>query len=138
LTVNRGNIENDVVLTGKSLIHSAALTSEAFTRSAFGDYGRYVVALVLLLFAFSTAVAWSYYGDRAVVYLVGTAWLTPYRLTYVLGFFFAAIADTSLIWLIAAITVAFMTIPNLIAILLLRKEMKQAVDDYWQDFGSGR
>lgn len=138
LTVNRGNIENDVVLTGKSLIHSAALTSEAFTRSAFGDYGRYVVALVLLLFAFSTAVAWSYYGDRAVVYLVGTAWLTPYRLTYVLGFFFAAIADTSLIWLIAAITVAFMTIPNLIAILLLRKEMKQAIADYWQDFESGR
>ncbi len=138
LTVNRGNIENDVVLTGKSLIHSAALTSEAFTRSAFGNYGRYVVALVLLLFAFSTAVAWSYYGDRAVVYLVGTAWLTPYRLTYVLGFFFAAIADTSLIWLIAAITVAFMTIPNLIAILLLRKEMKQTVADYWRDFESER
>ena len=138
LTVNRGNIENDVVLTGKSLIHSAALTSEAFTRSAFGNYGRYVVALVLLLFAFSTAVAWSYYGDRAVVYLVGTAWLTPYRLTYVLGFFFAAIADTSLIWLIAAITVAFMTIPNLIAILLLRKEMKQTIADYWRDFESER
>jgi AGCS family alanine or glycine:cation symporter len=50
----------------------------------------------------------------------------------VAGFFFAAIADTSLIWLIAAITVAFMTIPNLVAILLLRREMKDSVADYWR------
>lgn len=134
LTVEAGKIETSVPISGRSLIHSAALTSEAFTHSVFGDYGRYVVALVLLLFAFSTAVAWSYYGDRAVVYLTGggTQWLTAYRLLYVLGFFFAAVADTSLIWLIAAITVAFMTIPNLIAILLLRQEMKVAIADYWR------
>jgi len=69
-----------------------------------------------------------------VVYLFGTQWLTPYRLAYVIGFFFAAVADTSLIWLIAAITVAFMTIPNLVAILLLRREMKDAVADYWEAF----
>ncbi|MFL2534732.1 MAG: alanine/glycine:cation symporter family protein [Candidatus Azotimanducaceae bacterium] len=134
LNVVDGNLETAVAISGASLIHSAALTSEAFTRSVFGDYGRYVVALVLLLFAFSTAVAWSYYGDRAVVYLFGTQWLTPYRLAYVVGFFFAAVADTSLIWLIAAITVAFMTIPNLVAILLLRREMKDAVADYWEAF----
>ena len=134
LVVNSGKLETPVELSGRSLIHSAALTSEAFTHSAFGSYGRYVVALVLLLFAFSTAVAWSYYGDRAVVYLTGggTQWLTAYRLLYVAGFFFAAIADTSLIWLIAAITVAFMTIPNLVAILLLRREMKDSVADYWR------
>ena len=95
-----------------------------------GDLGRPVVALVLLLFAFTTAVAWSYYGDRAVAYLFGTRWLVPYRLTYVVGFV-AAISDTSLIWLIAAITVALMTIPNLIAILLLRVEVKALINDYW-------
>jgi AGCS family alanine or glycine:cation symporter len=49
----------------------------------------------------------------------------------VVGFFVAAISDTSLIWLIAAITVALMTIPNLIAILLLRVEVKALINDYW-------
>ncbi len=131
LSVEKGSIKESVVLTGKSLIHSASLTAEAFTRSFMGDLGRPVVALVLLLFAFTTAVAWSYYGDRAVAYLFGTKWLVPYRLSYVVGFFIAAISDTSLIWLIAAITVALMTIPNLIAILLLRVEVKSLVNDYW-------
>ena len=130
LTVDRGAILEDVDLKGYSLIHSASLTAEAFTRSAMGDLGRPVVALVLLLFAFTTAVAWSYYGDRAVAYLFGTRWLVPYRLTYVVGFLLA-ISDTSLIWLIAAITVALMTIPNLIAILLLRVEVKALINDYW-------
>jgi AGCS family alanine or glycine:cation symporter len=66
-----------------------------------------------------------------VAYLFGTKWLVPYRLSYVVGFFIAAISDTSLIWLIAAITVALMTIPNLIAILLLRVEVKSLVNEYW-------
>ena len=100
--------------------------------------GRPVVALVLLLFAFTTAVAWSYYGDRAVAYLFGTRWLVPYRLTYVVGFFVAAISDTSLIWLIAAITVALMTIPNLIAILLLRVEVKALIGEYWNRMQSSK
>ncbi len=39
------------------------------------------------MFAFSTALAWSYYGDRAIVYLIGTRWVLPYRICYVLGFF---------------------------------------------------
>jgi len=132
LSVEKGSIKESVELTGKSLIHSASLTAEAFTRSFMGDLGRPVVALVLLLFAFTTAVAWSYYGDRAVAYLFGTKWLVPYRLSYVVGFFIAAISDTSLIWLIAAITVALMTIPNLISILLLRVEVKSLVSDYWR------
>ena len=47
------------------------LTSKAFTRSLFGEFGQYIVAIGLLLFAFSTAIAWSYYGDRATVHLFG-------------------------------------------------------------------
>ena len=138
LTIDGGAIVEAVELRGYSLIHSASLTAEAFTRSAMGDLGRPVVALVLLLFAFTTAVAWSYYGDRAVAYLFGTRWLVPYRLTYVVGFFVAAISDTSLIWLIAAITVALMTIPNLIAILLLRVEVKALISEYWNRMQSSK
>jgi alanine or glycine:cation symporter, AGCS family len=59
-------------ISGNSLLHSAPLTTIAFTRSWFGDYGKYIVAIGLLLFAFSTAISWSYYGDRAITYLFGS------------------------------------------------------------------
>jgi AGCS family alanine or glycine:cation symporter len=134
LTVREGKLMEAVALRGRSLVHSVDLTSIAFTRSVFGEYGRYIVSIGLLLFAFTTAVAWSYYGDRAMTYLFGTGSLTAYRLAYVFGFFIAAISDTSLIWLISAITIALMTIPNLFSILMLRKEMKQGIEDYWVKF----
>ena len=134
LIVADGRLTNDLTVKGKSLIHSVELTTLAFTRGAFGDYGKYIVSIGLVLFAFSTAVAWSYYGDRAMTYLFGVKSVLPYRLVYVLGFFVAAIADTSLVWLVSAITIAFMTIPNLFSIIMLRKEMKDIIADYWRDF----
>lgn len=123
-----------VTLRGKSLIHSVDLTSMAFTRGMFGEYGKYIVSIGLVLFAFSTAVAWSYYGDRAMTYLFGVKSVMPYRAVYVIGFFVAAVADTSLVWLVSAITIAFMTLPNLFSILMLRKEMRETIDEYWENF----
>lgn len=134
LTIADGNLTSDLSVRGKSLVHSVDLTTIAFTRGAFGDFGKYIVAIGLVLFAFSTAVAWSYYGDRAITYLFGVRGVLPYRVVYVLGFFVAAIADTSLVWLISAITIAFMTIPNLFAIVMLRREMKDIIEEYWQKF----
>lgn len=134
ITVADGEVSGQYQLVGKSLIHSVDLTMEAFSRSALGEYGRYIVAIGLVLFAFSTAVAWSYYGDRAMTYLFGVGAVMPYRAVYVLGFFIAAIADTSLVWLISAITIAFMTMPNLFSMLALHREMKETIDDYWEDF----
>ncbi|MBA59690.1 MAG: sodium:alanine symporter family protein [Gammaproteobacteria bacterium] len=118
------------VLKGKSLLHSVALTSEAFSRGLLGDYGRHIVSLTLVLFAFTTAVAWSYYGDRAMVYLFGVSSIRPYRIVYVFGFFGAAVADTSLIWLVSAITLALMAIPNLVSIFMLRNEILLDTLDY--------
>ena len=132
--VAQGNIVGDVELSGKSLIHSVDLTMEAFSRGFLGEYGRYIVSIGLVLFAFSTAVAWSYYGDRAMTYLFGVRSVFAYRVVYVIGFFVAAVADTSLIWLVAAITIAFMTIPNLVTMLILHREMKQEISDYWVKF----
>lgn len=120
-----------ITLQGKSLVHSVRLTSEAFKRSFFGAYGQYAVTVGLVLFAFSTAIAWSYYGDRAITYLFGTAWVMPYRAVYVVAFFLATILDTSLVWLVSAVTLALMALPNLIGIVLLCREMKAAVRDYW-------
>lgn len=132
--IEAGSVEQGVSLTGKSLIHSVDLTMEAFSRSALGDYGKYIVAIGLVLFAFSTAVAWSYYGDRAMTYLLGVKSVMPYRAVYVVGFFVAAVADTSLVWLISAITIAFMTLPNLYSMIVLHREMKETVDEYWVTF----
>ncbi len=119
---------------GSSLIHSAALTTEAFKRGLLGDFGQYIVAIGLLLFAFSTAISWSYYGDRAVTYLWGIKYVNYYRAVYVVGFFLASFTDTTIIWTISGITIALMTIPNLVGILLLHRDMKTTLKDYWADF----
>lgn len=122
-------------ISGRSLIHSAPLTNLAFSKSWFGKYGTYIVTIGLLLFAFSTAISWSYYGDRAVTYLFGVKYINLYRLIYVAGFFLASFADTTIIWIFSGVTIAFMTIPNLVGILLLHKEMKVEVNKFevvWQ------
>ena len=126
--------ERNITLSGQSLIHSAPMTAEAYTRSFLGGYGQYIVSIGLLLFAFSTAIAWSYYGDRSVTYLFGTKYVLHYRILYVLAFFFAAFTDTTIIWALSYITIALMAIPNLIGVLLLRKEIKSSIKQYWIDF----
>lgn len=131
--LDRSNI-SQLSIWGKSLIHSAPLTTEAFNRSFLGSYGKYIVSIGLLLFAFSTAISWSYYGDRAVTYLFGTRYVLPYRIIYVLGFFFAAFTDTTIIWNLSYITIALMTIPNLIGLWILHKEIKETIAQYWVDF----
>jgi AGCS family alanine or glycine:cation symporter len=136
LEIVDGDVPSEIAVRGKSLIHSVELTTVAFTRGYFGEYGKYIVSIGLLLFAFSTAVAWSYYGDRAMTYLFGLKAVMPYRIAYVIGFFIAAIADTSLIWLLSAVTLAIMTIPNLISMLMLHREMKETVKEYWEKFNS--
>lgn len=119
---------------GKSLVHSAPLTTIAFKRSFIGDYGQYIVSIGLLLFAFSTAISWSYYGGRAITYLFGSGAVVYYRIVYVIGFFIASFVDTTLVWVFSGITIAFMTIPNLFGILMLHKDMKLTVKKYWIDF----
>jgi len=123
-----------VTVTGKSLIHSAPLTTEAFKKSILGDWGQYIVSIGLLLFAFSTAISWSYYGDRALTYLVGPKFVIYYRLIYVAGFFVASFTDTTVIWSLSYITIALMTVPNLLGLWILRKEIKNTIATYWADF----
>ena len=137
LSISEGKIRDqssDITIAGKSLLHSAPLTNAAFTKSILGKNGDLVVTIGLLLFAFSTAIAWSYYGDRAITYLFGVKWVMPYRILYVAAFFFAAFIDTTIIWNLSMITVAFMTIPNLLGLLILHREVKSTIRDYWKGF----
>ena len=132
ISVEEGKIINpgDFIIEGKSLLRSADLTGKAFTKSVFGDYGQYIVAFGLLLFAFSTVIAWSYYGDRATVHLFGEGWILYYRIVYVGAFFLASVIDTKIIWDIATVIGPIATIPNLIALILLRNEIKKIDKDY--------
>ena len=134
LNVVNGKIQENVSVEGKSLVHSAPLTAIAFDRGLFGSYGNYIVSIGLLLFAFSTAISWSYYGDRAMTFLFGGGSVVYYRIIYVIGFFIASFADTTVIWNVSLITIALMTVPNLIGLLWLRKEVKSTIKDYWVDF----
>tara|TARA_R100000687_G_scaffold17220_1_gene13571 strand:- start:56539 stop:58212 length:1674 start_codon:yes stop_codon:yes gene_type:complete len=132
--VDGGLIKDNIVVSGRSLIHSASLTALAFTKGFFGESGKYIVSIGLLLFAFSTAIAWSYYGDRAMTYLLGPRSVMPYRVVYVFAFVWAAVSDTTLVWTLSAVAIVVMTLPNLLGIFLLRKEMKESVNQYWDDF----
>ncbi|WJG07846.1 AGCS family amino acid carrier protein [Aliiglaciecola sp. LCG003] len=127
-------VKDNIVLSGKSLVHSARLTTIAFTKGFFGDFGQYIVSIGLLLFAFSTAIAWSYYGDRAMTYLLGSRSVMPYRVVYVAGFVWASFSDTELVWTLASVAIVVMTLPNLFGILMLSKEMKSSIKDYWNRF----
>lgn len=123
-----------IVIEGKSLMHSAPLTAKAFEKGFFGHWGQYIVSIGLLLFAFSTAISWSYYGDRALTYLIGPNSVIYYRIIYVVMFFIASFTDTTIIWSLSYITIALMTIPNLIGLLVLHSDIKGTIRQYWVDF----
>ena len=129
--VLNGKLNNtNLSVMGDSLLLGADLTGKAFSRSVFGEFGQYIVAIGLLLFAFSTAIAWSYYGDRATVHLFGEGWILYYRIIYVGAFFTAAIIDTKIVWDIATVIGPIATVPNLLAILFLRREIKKLDSEY--------
>jgi AGCS family alanine or glycine:cation symporter len=137
LMIEGGKLQDELgeyMVQGESLMHSAPLTTEAFTRSVMRGWGKYIVSIGLLLFAFSTAISWSYYGDRAVTYLFGSRYVIFYRLIYVVAFFFAAFTDTTIVWAVSYITIVVMAVPNLIGILILSPEIKRTINKYWVDF----
>ena len=132
IDIKDSEFDSDFEFVGKSLVKSAVLTSKAFNKGFFGSYGEYIVSIGLLLFAFSTVITWAYYGDRCSAYLFGESSIIYYRIFYILAFFIAGSGyiDTEIIWNFALITVAASTLPNLISIFLLRKEMKSLINSY--------
>jgi len=105
-------------VSGKMLQNGSPLTSFAFRR-ALGDWAGYIVTLSVLLFAISTAISWSYYGDRAMYYLVGAKGALPYRMAYIAVHFLGSIFHLEIVWAFGDVALGCMTLPNLIALLLL-------------------
>jgi len=104
----------------------ALLTKEAFTRGFyFAPFlGATIINLSVLLFAYSTMLAWSYYGDRCVEYLFGATKLNIYRYFYILFVFLGCVLPVNFVWNFGDIALTLMAIPNLLAIILLMNILK--------------
>ena len=109
-----------IIITGAwtSGENGAPLASFAF-ESALPGIGGYIIAVAQSIFALTTLLGWSVYGERCIAYLFGVKAIIPFRLLWILVIPIGAILDLGLIWLIADILNLLMAIPNLIALLLL-------------------
>ena len=109
-----------LVLTGvwQGDTAGAAMTSAAFA-SAYGEVGTWLLTIALALFAFTTILGWNYYGERAVIYLMGTKGVLPYRLIFIALIASGAFLKLEAIWILADIVNGLMAIPNLIALIAL-------------------
>jgi len=120
-----------IVVSGlwASGLNGATLTAACF-RASLDKYGDAIVVFGLLLFALSTLVSWSYYGDRSVFYLFGQRATVPYKWLYCLLVPIGAVVKLDLIWNLADIANALMAIPNLIALIALSGVIIRFTRDY--------
>jgi alanine or glycine:cation symporter, AGCS family len=111
-------------------ISGASLTANAFASGLPG--GEYVVTIGLCLFAFTTMIGWSFYGERCVVFLFGTGAIMPFRIAWVLAIPVGTVIELNTVWLIADTLNAFMALPNLIALLLLGPLVFRVTREYFE------
>lgn len=124
------------VLYGNAVRSSAPLTTLGFERGlapiGLGDLGKWIVLLSVVLFAISTSISWSYYGDRCANYLFGPQAILPFKAIFLLMHFTGAILAVQVIWDIGDVALSLVTIPNVIALLLLSGKLKQLSDSYFE------
>ncbi len=123
-----------LVLRGLTLQNSSALTAFAFDRGLekITKSGSWIVTLCVFLFALSTMISWSYYGDRCVTYLVGSRYVLPYRVVYTGFVFLGSVLALEVVWGFGDLALGLMTVPNLIAVILLSPKVVAATKDYVQ------
>ena len=109
---------------------SSVLTKNAFN-AGIPYFGGVIVSIGLILFAISTAISWSYYGNRCVEYLFGSKAILPYRWIYVIALFVGAVVRLEFVWNFSDITLGLMAIPNLIAIIALSSVVISLTKDYF-------
>lgn len=125
------------VLYGDAARSSSPLTSLGFERGlepiGLGWLGKYIVLICVLMFALSTAISWSYYGDRCANYLWGPKAILPYKFVFVLMHFIGAILAVTTIWDLGDVALSLVTIPNVIALFMLSGLVKTLTDKYFTE-----
>ncbi len=109
----------------------AELTTLAFSSLNLG-YGKHVVTIGIALFAFTTILGWSYYGERCAEYLFGTGIILPFRILWIIAIPVGTLLSLDFVWLLADILNALMAIPNLIALLVLSPLVFKLTRDYFK------
>ena len=118
------------ILYGDAVETSAPLTSVAFTK-VLGVAGSYIVLLCVGLFAVSTAISWSYYGDRCANYLFGKSAILPYKFVFLIFHYLGAVTSLQVIWNFGDVALSMVTIPNLIALWLLSGVVVKMTKSYF-------
>ncbi|MDX1395696.1 MAG: sodium:alanine symporter family protein [Gemmatimonadota bacterium] len=121
-------------LYGLAVESGAPLTMEGFRRglAPLGDWGHYIVIFSVLLFALSTAISWSYYGDRCANYLFGERAIIPYKMVFVAMHFIGAVLSLATVWALGDVFLAIVIIPNLIALIFLAPQVKEMTNSYFE------
>jgi AGCS family alanine or glycine:cation symporter len=122
---------NDLVsVTGDAVLTGADLTARGFGK-VLGKWGYTLVTFAVILFAVSTAISWSYYGDRSTEYLFGAKAIPIYRWFFVAAFFIGCILPLKAVWTWGDVALGLMSLPNLIALILLVPKVKEMTLDYF-------
>ena len=120
-----------LLLQGRRLQTGAVLTVEAFKKGLKTRWAGFVVTLGILLFGLSTAISWSYYGDRCVEYIAGPKAVLPYRLVYCACIFLGATVALRLVWDFSDVANACMAVPNLISLVVLSGVASRDLKEYF-------
>ncbi|MEE9397464.1 MAG: sodium:alanine symporter family protein [Methylococcales bacterium] len=122
-----------IILTGvwSSGETGASLSALAFETGLVG-YGGYLVTFGLIVFAFTTLLGWSYYGERCAEYIFGIKCIVPYRVLWIAAIPTGAVGKLGIIWLLADVMNGLMALPNLIALLVLSPVIFRVTRDYFR------
>jgi alanine or glycine:cation symporter, AGCS family len=120
-----------LMITGGAVLTGAPLTAYGFSKVLPGKSGNLIVTFAVLLFAISTAISWSYYGDRATEYLFGARWIGTYRWVYLIFFFLGAILPLQAVWTFGDVALGLMSFPNLLALILLSRSTVAMTREYF-------
>ena len=113
------------------------MTAYAF-ETVMGPAGRWIVTATVTLFAFSTLISWSYYGEQGVTFIVGEKWIPTYRYIFIVFIFFGAIAQLNIVLNISDAVYGLLALPNLMACYILLPKVKAALTDYTAKLKAGQ
>lgn len=125
-----------IILSGNWMtqMNGAELTAISFTHGLGSEIGEYIVSIGLTLFAYSTLLGWSYYGEKSIEYLIGEKAIMPYRIVFTIFVGIGAVSKLGLVWGIADIFNGLMAFPNLIGLLLLTPVIVKVTNKYIKEY----
>jgi AGCS family alanine or glycine:cation symporter len=128
-----------ILVSGKwtSGLNGTPLTAEAF-ESILPSWGRSMVSLGLILFAYSTIISWSYYGEKGIEFILGRRSVLPYKFVYLIFLPIGAALKLDFVWGFADIANGLMALPNLIALLALSGIVAAATKKYFRELREGK